>query len=188
MKLENSFIYRERGIKWSVKKIGRNHLYLCEDVKLRAEEDTQFLKLMKENKKSKKEYLNESKKFGRIALLSNLKMDGEKIYLMWKDRENIEVAFDALKNELENDKTYLGDEDAVRGYFFISFISLYLYYKILNLIKERELTNKISVNEVLLELSKVYEICYDNKMKLGPIPERVNRLTKNLGITLKHIP
>ncbi|KKP31779.1 MAG: hypothetical protein UR21_C0005G0001, partial [Candidatus Woesebacteria bacterium GW2011_GWC2_31_9] len=25
-------------------------------------------------------------------------------------------------------------------------------------------------------------------MKLGPIPERVNRLTKNLGITLKHIP
>lgn len=188
MKLENSFIYRERGIKWGVKKIGRNHLYLCEDVKLRSEEDTQFLKLMEENKKSKKEYLNESKKFGKIALLSNLKMDGEKIYLMWKDRENIEVAFDALKNELENDKTYLGDEDAVRGYFFISFISLYLYYKILNLIKEKELTNKISVNEVLLELSKVYEICYDNKMKLGPIPERVTRLTKNLGITIKHIP
>lgn len=188
MKLENSFIYRERGIKWNVKKVGKYYLYLCEDVKLRAEEDTQFLKLMKENKKSKKDYLSESKKFGRIALLSDLKMNGEKIYLMWKDRESIEVAFDALKNELENDKTYLGDEDAVRGYFFISFVSLYLYYKILNLIKEKELTNKISVNEVLLELSKVYEICYDNKRKLGPIPERVNRLTENLGINIKHIP
>lgn len=188
MKLENSFIYRERGIKWNVKKAGKYYLYLCEDVKLRAEEETQFLKLMKENKKSKKDYPSESKKFGRIALLSDLKMNGEKIYLMWKDRESIEVAFDALKNELENDKTYLGDEDAVRGYFFISFVSLYLYYKILNLIKEKELTNKISVNEVLLELSKVYEICYDNKRKLGPIPERVNRLTENLGITIKHIP
>lgn len=188
MKLENSFIYRERGIKWNVKKVGRNHLYLFEDVKLRAEEDTQFLKLVDKNKKSKQEYAQESKKFGRISLLSDLKLNGEKIYLMWKDRENIEVAFDALKNELENDKCYLSDEDAVRGYFFISFVSLYLYYKILNLIKEKELTNKISVNEVLLELSKVYEICYDTKKKLGPIPERVNRLTESLGINIKHIP
>lgn len=188
MKLENSFIYRDRGIKWNIKKAGKYYLYLCEDVKLRAEEDTHFLKLMKENKKSKKDYQNESKKFGRIALFSDLKINGEKIYLMWKDRESIEVAFDALKNELENDKTYLGDEDAVRGYFFISFVSLYLYYKILNLIKEKDLSNKISVNEVLLELSKVYEVYYDNKRKLGPIPERVNRLTENLGINIKHIP
>jgi len=58
----------------------------------------------------------------------------------------------------------------------------------LNLIKEKDLSNKISVNEVLLELSKVYEVCYDNKRKLGPIPERVNRLTQNLGINIKHIP
>ena len=120
MKLEKSFIYRNRGIKWDVKKVGKYYLYLCEDVKMRAEEDTNFLRLIKENKKSKKDYANESKKFGRIGLLSDLKMNGEKIYLMWKDRENIEVAFDALKNELENDKTYLGDEDAVRRYFFMS--------------------------------------------------------------------
>src|SRR3989344_3791418 len=117
MKLENSFIYRDRGIKWNVKKVGKYYLYLCEDVKLRAEEDTHLLKLMKANKKSKEDYISESKKFGRIALLSDLKMSGEKIYLMWKDRESIEVAFDALKNELENDKTYLADDDAVRGYF-----------------------------------------------------------------------
>jgi len=107
---------------------------------------------------------------------------------MWKDRENIEIAFDALKNELENDKTYLSDDDAVRGYFFISFISLYFYYKILNIIKEKKLTHKISVNEVLLELSRIYEVSYDNKKKLGPIPERVSKLMKNLGINLKHIP
>ena len=96
--------------------------------------------------------------------------------------------FDALKNELENDKTYLGDDDAVRGYFFISFLSLYLYYKILNIIKEKKLTHKISVNEVLLELSRIYEISFDNKKKLGPIPERVSRLMENLGINIKHIP
>jgi transposase len=187
-KLEKSFIYRDRGIKWNVKKFGKYYLYLYEDIRMKAEEEINFLKFMKENKKTKKDYDDEHKKFGRISLLSDLKINGEKVYLMWKDRENIEVAFDSLKNELENDKTYLGDEDAVRGYFFISFISLYLYYKILNLIKEKNLSNKISVNEVLLELSKIYEVYYENKTKLGPIPERVNRLTENLGINIKHIP
>jgi len=46
---------------------------------------------------------------------------------MWKDRENIEVAFDALKNELENDKTYLDDDDAVRDIsLFHSYPSIFI--------------------------------------------------------------
>jgi len=188
LKMEKSFIYRERGIRWATKKFGNYTLYLFEDVQMKAEEEVQFIRLMGEGKKTKSDYAKEFKKFGRIALLSNLNIQGSKLYSMWKDRENIEVAFDALKNELENDKTYLGDNDALRGYFFISFLSLYLYYKILNLIKQKELSNKISVKEVLLELSKVYEVCFDNKKKLGPIPERVNKLTENLGIIIKHIP
>jgi len=73
IKLENSFIYRERGVKWGVKKIGKNNLYLYEDVKLKAEEETTFLKLMQDKKRTKIEYDNESKKFGKIALLSDLK-------------------------------------------------------------------------------------------------------------------
>lgn len=186
-KLENSFIYRERGIKWGVKKIGKDNLYLYEDVKLKSEEETTFLKLLQDKKRTRKEYEAESKKFGKIALLSDLS-NGMEVYFMWKERENIEIAFDALKNELENDKTYLSDDDAVRGYFFISFISLYLYYKILNIIKEKKLTHKISVNEVLLELSRIYEVSFDNKKKLGPIPERVNKLMENLGIKIKPIP
>ncbi len=103
---------------------------------------------------------------------------------MWKDRENIEVAFDTLKNELENDKTYLDDDDAVRGYFFISFLSLYLYYKILNLLRKAELVDKISVNEVLLELSKVYEIHLGEKRKLSETPDKVLKLADSLELNI----
>ena len=102
----------KRGIKWGRKRIGANFLYLFEDVKLRAEEETTFINLMNEKNRTIEDYKEESKKFGKIAILSNRDEDGEKIYLMWKDRENIEVAFDALKNELENYKTYL---DVKRG-------------------------------------------------------------------------
>ncbi len=183
-KLDYTFSYRKRGMKWGRKRIGTNFLYLFEDVKLRAEEETTFIHLMNEKKRNIEEYKEESKKFGKIAILSNRDKDGETIYLMWKDRENIEVAFDALKNELENDKTYLDDDDAVRGYFFISFLSLYLYYKILNLLRKAKLVDKVSVNEVLLELSKVYEIHLGEKRKLSEIPDKVIKLAESLGIDI----
>jgi len=182
--LDYTFSYRKRGIKWGRKRIGLNFLYLFEDVKLRAEEETTFLHLMNEKKRNIEEYKEEAKKIGKIAILSNRDVGGETIYLMWKDRENIEIAFDALKNELENDKTYLDDDDAVRGYFFISFLSLYLYYKILNLLRKAELLEKVSVNEVLLELSKVYEIHLGEKRKLSEIPNKVMKLAESLDMDI----
>jgi transposase len=90
-----------------------------------------------------------------------------------------------MKNEMENDKTYLSDDDAVRGYFFISFISLYLYFRLLNLLRQKELLEKISVNELLFELSKVYLVHYsDGTKRLGEIPAKVEKLEKTLELKL----
>lgn len=109
---------------------------------------------------------------------------GENIYLKYKERESVETAFDAMKNELENDKTYLGDDDAVRGYFFVSFMSLYLYYKILKMLKEKDLVGKVSVGETLLELSKVYEVTIGEKKKFSEIPKRVGKLADMLELDI----
>ena len=67
---------------------------------------------------------------GKISLISNLGKSPDEIYLIYKEREDIEQCFDAMKNEMENDKTYLRDNDAIRGYFFVSFIALYIHYRI----------------------------------------------------------
>jgi transposase len=184
IEMKKSFIYRNRGIKWNKTKVGDNFLYVFEDVKLRSEEETTFIQLMEEKRKNRSDYLKESKRFGKIAILSNLNLSGEKIYGMFKNREEIEVVFDALKNELENDKTYLNDEDAIRGYFFISFLSLYLHCRILKLLKEKNLIGRISVNQVLLELSKVYEVHIGEKKKLSEIPEKVNEIVNALGVDI----
>ena len=39
---------------------------------------------------------------------SNMKDDPETIYNLYKQREEIEQAFGAMRNELEKDKSYLG--------------------------------------------------------------------------------
>jgi len=183
--MEGSFVYRKRGINWVKKGLGHNFIYIYEDVKLRAEEESTFIEMIQEGKKSRGDMTKEKRRFGKIAILSNIDSDGEEIYLLYKQREDIEVAFDTMKNELENDKTYLSDEDAVRGYFFISFISLYLYFRILEMLKQKNLTGKMSVTEVLFELSKVYLVYYnDGEKKLSEIPARAEKMEKMLNLNL----
>jgi transposase len=80
-------------------------------------------------------------KFGKILIRSNVEDNPYAIYSLYKQREEIEQAFDAMKNELENDKSYLSDDDSLRGYFFVSFPSLYMYYSIFVLIRATDLAN-----------------------------------------------
>ncbi|MBI5036868.1 transposase [Candidatus Micrarchaeota archaeon] len=186
--MSQSFTYRERGIKWTKWAQGESFLYLFEDVKMRAEEDTMFIRLMDEKKKTRREYANASKRFGKIAILSNLDVSGEKVYELLKSREDIETCFDALKNELENDKTYLRDDDAVRGYFFVSFLSLYLHYKVLNVLRKNKLNDKVSVNEALMELSKIYAVHDGGKRRLSAIPKKVEALARTLDVNINPKP
>ena len=168
------------------KKWGAIHfIYLYEDVKLRAEEETTFIEMIEDGKRTRRDMIKERKKFGKIAILSNINGSGEEVYLLYKQRESVEVAFDAMKNELENDKTYLSDDDAVRGYFFISFISLYIYFRILNILRQKNLIGKMSPNEVLFELSKVYLIYYsDGEEILSEIPAKAEKIERILGLNL----
>jgi transposase len=185
MKMNGCFVYHSRGINWGRKRVGQHFLYLFEDVKLRAEEETNFIDLVGSGKRKKGQLREERKRFGKIALLSDLDEAGEQIYLLYKTREEIEVAFDAMKNEMENDKSYLSDDDALRGYFFISFISLYLYFRLLGMLRQHDLVGKVSVQELLFEFSKVYQVYYsDGRKRLSEIPAKVEKLERTLELKL----
>lgn len=154
-------------------------------MKRRGEEETTFIELLTKGKRKRSTFDKERKKFGKISILSNIEEEGEYIYLLFKSREEIEIVFDAMKNEMENDKCYLSNDDSVRGYFFISFISLYLYFRLLDMLRQKELLNKYSVNEILFELSKVYMLYYsDGQKRLSEIPKKVEHLERDLSIKL----
>ncbi|MEM3455340.1 MAG: hypothetical protein QXT72_02130 [Candidatus Micrarchaeia archaeon] len=117
--MKESFVYRDQGIRYGMKRTGKYYLYLYEDVKMKGKEHSNLI----ENRTKGRRVKIDKSRLGKIAILSNLLMAGDKIYDLYKQREEIEQAFDVMKNELENDKTYLQD-DALRGYFFITFVSL----------------------------------------------------------------
>ena len=150
--VEKSFSFNGRRINASRKKTGEGFLYMFEDTILRYEQESSFISRITEGGKQS-HLMRRRGEFGKIPVLSNLDLDPEELYKMWKTREEVEEAFDIMKNDLEEDKTYLQDDDSVRGYFLTILVALYIRYRILNILKDRKVNEKLSVNEVLTELS-----------------------------------
>lgn len=151
MHLGSSFVYHDRGIRCGFLNKNGFRIYMFQGQILMAEESSTFIKLTSEGKRKQNEFDSESRRLGKISILSSIKDEPERIYNLYKQREEIEQAFDAMKNELENDKSYLGNDDSLSGYFFISFLSFYLYYSIFLLIRAADLIWMFSVKEVLLK-------------------------------------
>ncbi len=182
--MDKNFIYHDRGINSGVKETSYGYLYIFEDVMMRADEETTFISYIKEGKRSNDDLIKSRVKFGKISILSSLNIDNEEIFKLYKEREEVEQVFDTMKNTLEYDKMYLQDTYSLRGYFFISFISLYSYYSIVQLLKKNNVYPKISVKEVLLELSKIYAIKNSARRYLSEIPEKPKKIADILGVKL----
>ncbi len=179
------FIYRGRAIRWNRKKNEVGIIYLFYDPRLRGEEEMALLRKVEGGKMSVKEFDERKKVAGVIGLLSNLDKDGQEIFDLYKGREDVELAFDAMKNCLDSDKTYMHTDEAVRGYFFVTLLSLRIYFNVLKRLGERNLTNKISVEEVFFELSKVQKIVEPGREYFAKIP---NRARKILGVFPEALP
>ena len=149
------FSYRKRPIRWGRKNVRYGHLYLYQDPELKGEEEQALLRRVEEGRLSMKQFENKRSNAGIIGLITNCNKSARQIFDLYKGRQDVEVVFDIMKNNLDADKPYLRDEDAIRGYFFVSFLALRIYYKILKRLKEQNMTHNISPDEVLFELSKM---------------------------------
>ena len=192
--LDHVLTYRERGIRYSrvdvtekMKRIisfkeGRKVLlYLYEDVKLRGEEKSNRIILLRTRRI--KGY--DATRQGKVSILSRMDMDSETIYNIYNGRENVEQSFDEMKNELEEDKTYLQDDESIWGYLFVAFLSLYQQYYVLSLIMSKDPVGRLSVNEVLLQLSRVYKVRYaDGATGFLGIPRKLENIIEALDLDI----
>lgn len=178
VKMAGAFGYRKRNVafcKHGKKPYG--FLYLFEDPQLRGEEENLLLSKVAEGVISMDDYRMQRRLAGVIGIVSDLDVDPQSVYEQYKSREEIEQAFDAMKNDLEADKTYLGGEDAVRGYFLVVLLALRIHFKVLKRLREKNLVGKVSVKEVLLELSKMEMIVETTGREyLCAIPKRTENI------------
>ena len=87
-----------------------------------------------------------------------------------------------FKNLLMTDTPYLRDDDSLRGYLFLSFVSLIAYYCILKLLKEKGINDRVSVKDAILRLSKINHLDGGGRSVVAEIPKKVRDRAELLGM------
>lgn len=174
VKMDSFFIYHDRPIKYSKYNYNSFFMYTYEDLSLKIEEESTYFKLISEGKKVdfKEEWA------GKITLISRMEMEPKDAYEMWKSRDQIEKAFDIFQNHLDVDRPYVQRQEVFQGYLFSSFIGLICYYLILKILKIAKINDKISVSDVLLEVSKVYLLEIGKTEMISERSKKVRKLLK----------
>jgi len=171
------FSYRKRSIRWGRKNVRYGHLYFYYDPSLKGEEEQALLRRVEEGQLTMEEFEQYRLNAGIIGLITNCNKPADQIFSTYKGRQDVEVVFDVMKNTLDADKPHLREEEAIRGYFFVSFLALRVYYKILKRLKEQNMAHNISPEEVLLELSKMEIIREpDQNEYFATISKKVERI------------
>lgn len=184
--LAHHFKYQERYIFCTIKAIKEGKLlYTFLDDRLKLEEEQSYLNridVQKEDKLSIKEFHNKAHTFGTFSILTNLtgKTPAE-IYELYKSRMEVETAFDAFKNTLEADRTYMQNDQAMGGWMFINYLALLAYWRILKLLVKHDLLSKFSIKDLLIHLSYIKKIKINGQWHLAEVTNKTKKLFTKLG-------
>jgi transposase len=180
--LNEYFSYHGRLIKCGKRKHNDFYLYLFEDQELRLEEQKTLYRKLDEHEIDRKKIDEGMKKAGKILIVSDMDLEKQEIYHLYKKREVVEKMFDTYKTVLNADKLYLQDDESVFGHVFIAFLSLYIHCKLEQLLKKAKLNHKISPIDLLYKYSKVYHFEMGGRGMITEVPKKVMDLDEALGL------
>jgi len=97
-------------------------------------------------------------KMGKYILFYSGDFDWMKCLSLYREREEIEKSFKALKNEIDILPLNTHSEKTTRGFIFIAFLSLIIRTRLMNMMRDAGLLDKYSVELLLLQLEKLRKI------------------------------
>jgi len=106
------------------------------------------------------------------------------VYKLYKERREIEYAFEVFKKTLDADVTWMRTRESLQGYLFIHFIALHLYSQVLDHLKRKDLLERYSVLDILTYLSKVCIVEVDEKDRLGEVSRQTQKVIDLLEIPI----
>jgi len=159
-------------------------LYTFLDDHLRLEEERAFLNRMETQKEEKLTIMDFHERIhtlGTFSIITNVKeKQPQDIYKMYKARMEVETAFDAFKNTLEADRSYMQSDQSFEGWMFINYLALLAYWRILRVLLEKELLAKFSINDLIMHLSYIRKVRINGCWHLAEITDKTRRLLAKL--------
>ena len=176
---DGHFFYNDRPIFHYKYTVGKRKYFMFYDKKLEERESKSYLKRIQKKCSgyNMKGFHKKQFGFGTILLVTNLgRPSAKKVFELYKTRAQIEVVFDALKNTLGADTSYMQSDESFKAWALINHIALLLYYRILNKLKNAGLSKKYSPKDVLQRLKRVKKI----KIKGSWYTTEMNSKTKDI--------
>jgi hypothetical protein len=103
----------------------------------------------------------------------------------YKSRASIEIMIiDTLKNILEADHSYMQNEQASERWMFINHIVLHWYYKILQLLKNKNLNNKFSPMDIIMLLKEIKKVKINQTWYNTEITKKTKDTLKLLNVPI----
>lgn len=180
------FLYQKRVIWFYEYEHEGNKLITFLDDKLRSKEESDYLDRIEKNIESfsKEKFYEKLEKFGTLTMIyktQELKTP-EEIYKAYKQRNQVELAFDAYKNFLAADKMNMQNKYVLEGWLVANFIAMIAYYKLLKNLQEAKLNNKYSPKDII-EISKsINKYKIDDNWKTTEITKNTLELFNKIKI------
>lgn len=186
-KSEGHFFYAGRLVKYSSQEIDGRTGYLYYDAKHAAEEETDYLRRVDDEKHedyTMETYARKAPQFGTIALMVAGGIEAEKAYDDYKSRCEVEQEIDVLKTDLDALTSYMQDNDRLEGWMFINFIALHIFYMIRRRLSSSDLTKKMSTREAIRILCRQRIVRLNDEWRIAEVSSKDKAQLEALGVPI----
>ncbi len=184
--IKNYFTYQKRVIwYYEYEKEGQT-LTTYLDERLKVEEEADFLTRTKTHPDKYKEadFFEKVDHLGTLTIINHLpeKLSAQILYETYKQRNEIEIMFDAYKHFLAADKTYMQNRYVLEGWLMANFIAMIAYYRLYKRLKAANKLSKYAPKDIV-EISKsIYQTKIRNTWSKSEITKKTKELFKMIDI------
>lgn len=122
-------------------------------------------------------------RMGKQIILVQGSLDWEECLTVYRERDAVEKVFRSMKTDLQVMPLHVRTEATLKGYLFITFISLILRMRLLKRMKDTGLLKHYTLEGMLLELAKIKKIRLANgEIVTTEISKRQRTILEALGL------
>jgi len=133
-------------------------------------------------RRRQKAIAQEENRFGKTILLSSKRMPWEEVLALYRERDEAERQFHQLKNELRLLPMRVRRMETLRGLLLVFFIALLLRSRLLRKAGEAGLLTRHSIEDILLEMSKIRAVECGERWLLTEVPRKARTILEKLKI------
>lgn len=189
-KFDGRFTYKSRNIwhkKLSCGDMG-NCIYIFKDDFRKAEANAKFTERQEKNYGEKpltdEDFFADTRR-GIFSFISNIDTSAKEIYMVYKERWEIENCFDYLKNSVVGKPGYNRSNDEIEADSFINHIALLYFYKLIRKLDVSGLKKDYTPEDIIKRGRNVFKRSeYIGHKVITEMTKEDEEIFKALGVTL----